>query len=243
LTSVQVAAKMNFIRLYILFPLVYSILTACTNPEGTLELKGKVVDDFTKKGIPFREVIIEGLVRIDSNVVHTLAGQFSTDSSGNFEYILTKIKNSRYYDFSFVGDSEYVYKVRTLGINELSRNAKFLEFGLDKLVNLTIIINRKSKSPAIDTLSLLWESNGINGWKIFSYRINNYGKSKKSFDLAPNSGLTWIGGEVNTTINAKVFANKKTILSWDLYRYGRRKSFTDTIRCKRELSNYVYFTY
>jgi hypothetical protein len=110
-------------------------------------------------------------------------------------------------------------------------------------VDLTIKLNRKSKTPVCDTLRLCWESNGVYGGSLYPYVINNYGRTNNSVGLTTAEDLIWIGGNVNSTINTKVFADKKTELTWELYRSGKRKEFIDTITCKRDLANIVYFTY
>jgi len=193
--------------------------------------------------IPGRNIFVQGLVERNNKIVPTDAGQFSSDSSGSFSYSLRKIKDARYYKFSLAGDSDYAFQASTLGLMELKLNADFLVFPLRKLVDLTIIINRKSKTPVSDTLSLYWESDGVHGWVIYPYRLNNYGKTNKSSVLASDIELRWIGGDVNSTINAKVFEGKRTKLLWDLDRNGKRKEFVDTITCKRNLTNNIYFTY
>jgi hypothetical protein len=126
---------------------------------------------------------------------------------------------------------------------ELKKNSKYLFFPLSKLVDLTIKLNRKSKTPVCDTLRLYWESNGVFGVSLYPYKIYNYGRTNNSFGLTSGTDLIWIGGYVNSTVNTKVFADKKTILSWELYRSGKRKEFTDTITCKRDFANIVSFTY
>jgi len=227
--------------LYLTFTTV--LLTGCINTEGTVEIKGKVVDEYTKVQIPGRDIIVQGLVSNNNKLIPIDAGQFSTDSSGCFSYLLRKVKDARYYNFSLAGDSDYALITRTLGLMELEQNAKYLSFSLCKLVDLTIIINRKSKTPVSDTLSLCWESNGVYDTFLYPYKINNYGKTNNLFGLTSDNELRWIGGNVNSTINTKVFANKRTKLLWDLDRNGKRMEFIDTITCKRNLPNTVYFTY
>jgi hypothetical protein len=219
------------------------LFCGCINTEGTLELKGKVIDEYTKVQIAGREIFVQGLVESNNKTVPADAGQFATDSSGCFSYSLSKIKDARYYKFSLAGDSDYAFRTRTLGLMELKQNAEFLVFPLSRLVDLTIIINRESKTPASDTLSLYWESDGVHGWVIYPYRINNYGKTKRSSVLTSDLELRWIGGHVNSAINAKVFEGKRTKLLWDLDRYGKRREFIDTITCRRNVKNVVYFTY
>jgi len=227
--------------IYIAFATV--LLTGCINTEGTLEIKGKVIDEYTKVQIPRRDIIVQGLISNNNKLIPVEAGQFSTDSSGCFSYSLRKIKDARYYNFSLAGDSDYALRTRTLGLMELEQNAKFLSFSLSKLVDLTIIITRKSKIPVSDTLALCWESNGVYENFLYPYKINNYGKTNNSFGLTSDNELRWIGGNVNSTINTKVFADKRTKLLWDLDRNGKRMEFIDTITCKRDLPNTVYFTY
>jgi hypothetical protein len=230
---------------YIIYILLtaFVLFTGCINTEGTLELKGKVIDEYTKVQIAGRDIFVQGLSENNIKTVPTDAGQFSTDSSGCFLYSLRKIKDARYYKFSLAGDSDYAFKTSTLGLMELEQNSGFLVFPISKLVDLTIIINRKSKTPLFDTLSLYWESDGVHGWVIYPYRLINHGKTKKSSVLTSDIELRWIGGSVNSTINAKVFEGKRTKLLWDLDRYGKRREFIDTITCKRNITNVVYFTY
>jgi len=219
------------------------LLTGCCNTEGTLEIKGKVIDEYTKMQIPGRDIIVQGLVKSDKELVQIDAGQFSTDSSGCFTYTLRKIKDAHYYNFCLVGDSDYAFTIKELGLLELEQNAKYLSFSLSKLVDLTIIINRKSKTPVCDTLSLIWKSDGVYGRFLYPYKITNYGKTNKSFGLPSDLELEWIGGYVHSNIKTKVFANKRTKISWELVRNKKRKEFTDTITCKRDFANIVYFTY
>jgi hypothetical protein len=214
------------------------LLIGCLNTEGTLEIKGKVIDEYTKMQIPRRDIIVQGLVKNEKELVPIDAGQFSTDSSGCFTYTLRKVKDAYYYNFCLVGDSDYASVIRNLGLYELEQNAKYLSFSFSKLVDLTIKIYRESKNPVLDTLSLTWESNGVSCWSLYPYKIDNYGKTKNYFGLT-----TWIGGNVNSTIKTRVFADKRTKLFWDLVRNGKRKEITDTITCKRDITNIVYFTY
>jgi hypothetical protein len=218
-------------------------LMGCVDTEGILELKGKVIDEFTKEQIPRRNIIIRGLVKTNDEFVPINAGQFSTDSTGCFMYSLRKIKDVRYYNFSVVGDSAYAFKTYTLGLLELDKKSKFMVFPLSKLVDLTIIINRKSKTPAFDTLALYWKSNGIGDHVLYPYKIFNLRRTLNSSGLASETELRWIGGNVNSRIYTKVFAEKRTKLYWDLDRNGKRMEFTDTITCKRNIINTVYFTY
>jgi hypothetical protein len=231
------------ITFFILFALASGVLMGCLNTEGNLKMKGKVLDEKTKTGIPWKNIIVQGIVSGNDKSEPIETGQFSTDSLGCFTYTLKKIKGAYNYNFCFVGVSEYAVTIHKMALFDLERNAKYIVFPLNKLVDLTIKLNRKSKTPVCDTLRLCWESNGVYGGSLYPYVINNYGRTNNSVGLTTAEDLIWIGGNVNSTINTKVFADKKTELTWELYRSGKRKEFIDTITCKRDLANIVYFTY
>jgi len=219
------------------------LFTGCQSTSGTLEIEGKVIDEHTREQIPGRNIVIQGLVKKDSVSVLIDAGQFSTDSSGSFSYSFMKVKDARFYDFSLAGDSDYVFTTRTIGLMELERNAKFLIFSLSKLVDLTMVIKRKSKKPVCDTLSLTWESNGIYHRFLYPFKIYNQGKENKTTGLNSDAVLNWIGGDVSSTVSTRVFADKKTKILWDLRRNGKKQEFIDTITCRRDQANIVSFTY
>lgn len=121
-------------------------------------------------------------------------------------------------------------------MTEFRQEGKFLSFRLRKLTDLTIKIEKKSKILFRDTLFVSWQSDGIDGGILYSYKIVNYGIPS---DLA----LRWIGGDIKSVIKTKVFADKKTIVRWELYRNGRPKEIIDTIFCQREVANSLYFKY
>jgi hypothetical protein len=233
-----------FRKFYIKILSITGILfLGCSNTEGYLEIKGKVIDDYTKTEIPLRDIIVQGIIISDGKLIPIDAGQFSTDSSGLFSYSMRKVKDAHHYNFCLVGDSDYMSMTRNLSINQLKQNAENLSFSLNKLVDLTIKIFRESKNPPFDTLRLSWESNYVSCWSLYPYKINNYVKPNNNFGLVSDKELKWIGGNVNTTIKARVFANKKTKLYWGLDRNGKRKEIIDTITCKRDYANIVCFTY
>jgi hypothetical protein len=230
------------IKLLIFIAFASGALAGCINTQGKLLIEGKVLDESTKTGIPRKNIIVQGLVESNNKLVPVETGLFSTDSSGCFTYELKKIKGCKHYNFCFVGDSDHLFTTKEVSLFDLANNAKFLSFSLPKLVDLTIYVNRKSKRPFCDTLRLIWESNGVYGGSLYPYTIINYG-SKNNPLGETNTDLIWIGGNINSTVNTKVFADKRTILSWELYRNGSRKEFTDTITCKRDFANIVHFTY
>jgi hypothetical protein len=231
------------IKFFIFIAFASGVLIGCINTAGILKIKGKVLDESTKTGILWKNIIVQGLVNSNNKLEPIEAGQFSTDSSGCFTYSLRKIQGAYNYNFCFIGNSEYPVTVNKITLIDLKRNARYLFFSLSKLVDLTIKINRKSKIPVCDTLHLIWESNGVYGLSLYPYKIYNYGGKNNFFGLTSGRDLFWIGGNVNSTVNTKVFADKKTNLSWELYRNGKRKEFEDTITCKRDFANIVYFTY
>lgn len=212
------------------------ILTGCLNTEGILELKGKVLDEKTREIIPNRKIIVHALVKSDDAFTPIYAGEFFTDSLGYFAYALRKVKTVYLYDFGIVGDSAYAFSNNKLGLTELTRDGKFLSFTLRKLTDLVIKVDRKSKTPLCDTLFVSWESDGLNGEILYPYKIENYG-------IPSSMELRWIGGDVKSVIKTKVFADKKTIVSWELFRNGRPREITDTIFCKRNVANSLYFRY
>jgi hypothetical protein len=229
-----------------LFFLTFSsvvLIMGCINTEGTLELKGKVIDEKTKAEIPGRKIIVQGLVESNKKLVAIESGQFSADTTGYFSYSLKKIKDAYYYNFCLVGDSDYAYSEKRFGLVELTQNAQYLSFSLSKLLNLTIKIQKTSEIPFRDTLYLSWESDGVEYRNLYPYRIENYGITDNSFVSLPGIGLRWIGGNINSSVNARVFADKMTRIHWELVRNKRKREFTDTITCKRDLSHIIYFTY
>jgi hypothetical protein len=212
------------------------LFRGCADPEGILEIKGKVLDADTKVTIPRRVIEVQALVNSDDKYIPVSAGQFVTDSAGCFIFNLKKVRNSHLFNFSLVGDSAYAFSANRLGLTELLRDGKFLTFYLNKLTDFTITIDRKSKTSSPDTLIVWWESNGIDGKIIYPYIIENY-------DIAQGLGFIWIGGNIKSSIKTKAYADKKTIVYWKLYRNGERKEITDTIFCLRDVPNYVNFKY
>lgn len=221
--------------IYIAFA-VGILFLGCINTEGIIKVKGKVIDESTKEPIPRRVVIVQGLVADANNLTAIDAGQFSSDSTGCFTYTLMKVKDAYSYNFCFVGDSDYAFRIRKMALFPLERNAKELSFSLSKLADLTILILRESITPVQDTLIMSWKSDGIDGRTLYPYKINNYG-------LTSASDLKWIGGNVRSTVRTRAFADKMTTVRWVLFRNGRIIEITDTIICKREIVNKVYLKY
>lgn len=221
---------------FFLLLFLISLSTGCIRTRGILDIKGKVIDERTDVLLPGRPIIIHGLVNRDSVTEKVFAGQTSTDTSGRFSYSLNLIKDARYYDFGMVGDSDYVYELRTMGLMEMKENARFLSFAMSKLTPFTIKISRLPGKRDVDTLSVYWDTEGREGKDIYPYKIINFG-------IKPVLELCWIGRNVVSTINTRVPADKKTRVHWDLIQNGKRLDITDTITCRRDTKNTVSFRY
>jgi hypothetical protein len=212
------------------------LFTGCLNTEGPLEIKGKVLDEITKVPIPFRKVIVEALVGTSEPTSSVDAGHFSTDSAGYFHYTLRKVRDAYFYDFCLAGDSDYAYNTRRLGLYEIKKDAMFLSFTMSKLADFIVTIERKSQKPSLDTLSVSWHSGGEEGRTLYPCKIENYGN-------LPDIAFRWIGGNVKSVIRTRAYADKKTVVTWELRRNGRKQEFFNTVICKRDVSNYVNFKY
>ena len=212
------------------------LVTGCNNTVGTIELKGKVIDENTKAAIPNISVTIEALDQGEDKSDYIYAGDFTTDSSGCFAFTLKKVKNLSLYNFNIQGNSAYDPSNQVLGLTELNNYGKFLSFEINRIVDFTMNINRVSKTDFRDTLTVSWETNGVDGKTIYPFKIENY-------SLNSENGLFWVGGDVKSQIKTKVYADKNTIVHWELYRNGKHKDISDTIFCKRDVANSVNFTY
>jgi hypothetical protein len=208
----------------------------CTRTEETIKIKGIVSDEYTKHPISKRNIIVHGIVGTGKNSIPIEAGYFFTDSAGCFSYSLKKIKNARTYSFSVVGDTVYSFKTEDFDPVYLENHSKQLTFSLHRLTSLTIFIARNLNTHVRDTLYLGWRSDGEDGRTIYPYKIRNY-------VLSSSAGLKWIGGDVNAVVKTMTFANHKTTLKWELFRKGRRNEIIDTITCRRDFGNKVYFRY
>jgi len=218
-----------------------TLLMGCSDSRGNLELKGMVLDEETKTVIPNRKIIVQALVQSDKKLMPFYIGEFCTDSSGHFAYSLRKAKNIYLYDFCIVGDSSYAFSNNKLDLNELNKYGKFLTFYLSRLTDFTIAIERQNKTLLHESLYVSWKSNGIDGKKLYPYSIKNYGTN--DYDNTSDMPFKWIGGDIKSVIKTKVYADKETIVRWELYKNWKIKEFTDTIFCKRDVFNYVYFKY
>jgi hypothetical protein len=216
---------------------IFSILlSGCINTVGTIELKGKVVDESTKAAIPNMSVMVEALDRSNDETTTIYVGDFITDSSGCFTYALKKVRNISLYNFSIVGNPAYDPSDQILGLYDLHTYGKFLTFEVRRIVDFTMNINRISITPFRDTLIVSWKTNGVDGKTMYPFKIENY-------RINSENGLRWIGGDIKSKIKTKVYADKYTIVHWELFRNGRHKDIIDTIFCKRDAINSVYFKY
>lgn len=238
LAKLVIPRKKEEIMKYRIFNvLVFSLLlSACTNTVGTIELKGKVVDGGTKKPIPNMFVVVEALPRSDDETTPVYAGDFTTDSSGCFAYTLKKVKNISFYNFYIKGNPAYDPSDQVLGLTDLNKFGKFLTFEVQRIVDFTMYINRESATTFRDTLMVSWETNKVDGKTMYPFRIENY-------HINAQNSLIWIGGDVKSKIITKVYADKYTIVHWELFRKGRHTDIFDTIFCKRNTANNMTLKY
>ena len=213
------------------------LLTVFSCTEENMDIAGKVLDIHTKSAIPYRKIIVQAMVKSGNKDIPVYNGEFSTDSSGCFTYVVKKIENVYLYNFCVIGDSAYAYSNIELGLTELKKYGKFLCFDLNKLTDITITIDRKSRIPVDEVLYVSWESDGKDGRYLYPYKIINYGSTSSGSDLK------WIGGNITSEIKTRVFANKETIVQWEIFKDGKMKVFNDTIFCMRDASNHVSFKY
>lgn len=210
--------------------------SACQNAAEYKDLKGKIVDVQTNQPVANRKVIVHDLLRIGDTEKEQYQGEFYTNETGNFTYKLRKSKITYFYAFNVVGDSVYAFSNNLLGLTDLNRDGKFLEFKVRKLAQLDIKIERKSLTTYRDTLFVSWKSDNMDGEVLYPYKIENYG-------IVSDMPLRWIGGDVKSTILTRVYADKKTVVRWVLFRNGRRSEIYDTVFCKRTEPNNLYFRY
>jgi len=222
-------------KYFILFALCF-IISGCVSTEGEIDIKGKTLDEATKTVTPNRKVIVEAILNNESENKKINAGQFYSDSLGNFSYTLKKVKGAYFYNFQFVGDSAYASSSKCFGLGEIANNSKFIFFYLNKLSKLTINVTRTRKSLPEATLYLSWKSDGIEGKSIYQYKVSNFG-------AAPEFDFKWSSNNVNSKIETRVLADKPTIINWEIRNGQKKQEIIDTIVCKRDITNYVKFTY
>lgn len=224
-------------RLSSLIALIFSLLLfGCNNTVGTIELKGKVIDENTKATIPNMSIMVEAVDYSDDKSRNSYVGDFTTDSAGCFTYTMTKVRNVSLYNFSILGNPAYDLSSQFLGLSDLAHYGKFLSFEVSRIVDFTMYINRKSISAFRDTLTVSWKTNGIDGKTMYPFKIENY-------QINSENGLRWVGGHVKAEVKTKVYADKNTIVHWTLYRNGTRREITDTVFCDRNTTNSVYLNY
>lgn len=221
---------------FILVITIILVASGCCNEEK-IEIAGKVIDKHTKVAIPHKKVIIQAMVVSENKHIPVYNGEFSTDSSGYFTYAMEQTESAYLYNFHIIGDSAYAYSNIRLGLTELRKNGKFLNLNCNKLADLTIRTEMNCSHSSNDVLYVFWKSDGINGSSLYPYTVKNYGLT------SANTGLKWVGGDIKSEIKTKVFANKETIVKWEIYRNEKRMEITDTIFCRRDVDNYLIFKY
>lgn len=213
-----------------------TLLASCSPNRGALKLEGKVIDRDSDVPIPGRTIIVltaKTVADFDSGYV---IGHIVTDSLGGFSYNLQKVGNVSFYNFLVVGDNSYASSDNVLGLTELKRNGKFLSFKIRELTDLSVKIVSLSKQPNNDILYVNWKSDKIDGKTLYPYKVENNG-------LITSNRLKWAGGNINSEIKTKVFANKKTVIKFELFREGNYKEFVVQAFCKADVNNTVMFKY
>jgi hypothetical protein len=213
-----------------------ALLSGCWTSNGYLEVAGKILDEKTLQSIGNRKVVVYELETRDAPNYLNIVGEFKTDSLGKFNYSFRKSEVTYFYNFQIMGDSAYSFSNNILGMTELNRHGKFLTFRMKKLTDLSIKIERTAQTTFQDTLFVSWRTDEIDGETLYPYKIVNY-------ENGANSPLRWIGGNIKSVVKTKVFADKKTVVSWKLFRSGRLQNFTDTIFCERSTDNSISLKY
>ncbi|HLO57884.1 MAG TPA: hypothetical protein VK179_04030 [Bacteroidales bacterium] len=209
----------------------------CFDPVDN-HVEGRVVDELTREAVPNQEIIVHDLIETDHKLVPVRTNLLRTDYAGHFNYTLNP-DGRVFYDFYVVGDSLYGFSNYRLSCRDFYLNRNQVTLGVRKLTGLTFIIERKDITNLTDTLYFTWESNGINGKTIYPYKIKNYTETGNCDSME----FRWIGGKIESVIETKVYADKKTIIRWRLFREGQINEINDTIICNRNVDNYTYFKY
>lgn len=224
----------NYFFLAILLCLFFS---GCN--ERVFKLRGKVLDEKTLNAVPLCKILVQELVQADKETIPVKSHEIFTDSAGEFSYDLRTDKSIYLFNFYVVGNAEYSYSGKPMNLVDLRKYGEIMTFYVRRLADFTIAIEKKTKASLKDTLYVRWKSDGVDGRLLYPYKINNYGHYGNSSDME----FRWIGGNIKSVIKTKVFADKETIISWELYRNGENRKFTDTITCMRDVNNYSLIKY
>lgn len=220
----------------IFYGIMLSLLfSGCLN-NGFIEVRGKILDEKTHEFVANRKIIVHELRDRENDKGFSIIGEFKTDSLGQFAYMLRKSEVTYFYNFEIMGDSVYNVSNNILGMTELNQNGKFLTLYMNKLTRLTLKIERKSRTAFQDTLFVSWVTNHADGEILYPYKVTHFG-------VGTTVPLRWIGGNVRSVVNTKVYADKKTIIRWKLFRQGHQTEFTDTVFCQRDAANSISFRY
>jgi len=220
---------------YTVFVVLSVLIPGCWS-HGYMDVNGRILDEKTRELVPNRKIIVHELQNRENDKGVSIIGEFRADSLGKFAGRVEKSNVTYFYNFEIMGDSGYDVSNNILGMTELNQKGKFLTFYMRKLTDLSIKIERKSKTRFQDTLFVSWLTNNADGEILYPYKITNYG-------VGSTVPLRWIGGNVKSAIKTKVYADKKTVLHWKLFRQGHEQEFTDTIFCQRGATNSISFKY
>jgi len=223
-------------RLGLIVFVLFLLVSGCNNTVGIIKIKGQVVDEYTKVKLPNRTIIVQAWVEVNDEPHYMYLDSFTTDSSGCFAYTLHKFKNVSLYNFIVEKDSDYATSENILGLTDMIVDGWGLSFKVRRLSDLTIQINRAGKTALRDTLIVSWKTDGIDGTSMHPYTVENY-------RINPDKGLVWIGGEVKSEIRTKVYADKNTVVRWELFRNGSNQVISDTLYCHRNVANSARLNY
>lgn len=212
------------------------LLLGCSDADGYFDVGGQILDRKTRQPVANRRIIVYELESRDARKSISVVGEFKTDSLGKFNYHLRKSKLTYFYNFQIIGDSAYSISNNIVGMTELNQWGKSLRFRMQKLTDFSLKIERRTLKPAQDTLFVSWQTKETDCESLYPYKITNLGTSS-------TIPLRWIGGNVKSVVNTKVFADEQTIVQWKLFRSGRASYYNDTIFCKRGSTNVVSFQY
>jgi hypothetical protein len=230
---------MNHTKLFIILFSILSIF-GCEDDnhlyDGTLNIKGKISDDYTGEGIQNTELSIQGVSSSEGVFGLRLdLGKFKTNSEGYFSGEIKKMKNVERYDFILLADANYYSVIKEMSVSDVEGNLLNLDLTLSRLTELVINIEKTSPASIIDTLYISWGV--INNQVYGPFQPLNFTGTQ------PDLGMRWIGGEVKSSIKTKTLANKTTEIITEIFRSGQYTLSYDTLYCERDVVNTYNINY
>jgi hypothetical protein len=225
---------------FIVVPFSFVTLFGCEDDnnlyDGTIDIAGKIINEYTKEGVPDITVTVDG-VDAEGGIFGLRAevGTFTTNSYGAFSTKINKLRGASRYDFLIQGGENHVSANQSLSITEIENKVIVLE--IYRLTDFIINLEKVSTALRNDTLYLTWYVlDSYDTGKFDPINIENQGN-------APDIHFRWIGGEVHSIISTRTIANKNTQIIWELYRDGIYSFNVDTLYCERDITNVYSITY